>query len=99
MNYKDKINSIIECLTEEDGNHAVGEGNIKSAISELKELNQALNIDLVSKSFLKKYGDFPTANIERNGKKLTQQRAKKEHLIKHLADKYPDWTIVESNFC
>ena len=44
MNYTKEIDSIIDWLTEEDGGHAVGESNIKHAVSELKELKRALNI-------------------------------------------------------
>ena len=60
---------------------------------------QVLNLFVVSKSFYEKHGDFPTAYIERNGKQLIQQKYTKEKLIMHLNDKYPDWEIVESNFC
>lgn len=48
MNYTKEIDSIIDWLTEEDGGHAVGEGNIKEAVNDLKALKQALNIDFVS---------------------------------------------------
>ena len=37
-----KINSIIDWLTEPDGGHAVGEGNIKDAVSELLSLKQSI---------------------------------------------------------
>lgn len=60
---------------------------------------QVLDLFVVSKSFYQKHGDFPTAYIERNGKQLIQQRHTKEKLLAYLADKYPDWDIVESNFC
>tara|TARA_R110002096_G_scaffold217142_2_gene405165 strand:+ start:2153 stop:2383 length:231 start_codon:yes stop_codon:yes gene_type:complete len=50
MSKIEKIDSIIEWLTEDDGNHAVGEGDIKRAVDELKELKQALNIPPVSNS-------------------------------------------------
>jgi hypothetical protein len=62
------------------------------------EYEEQLNIPFVIKSFSEMFGDFPTVYIERNGKRLTQQRAKKEDLLEHLVDKYPDWEIVESNF-
>jgi len=52
MNYTKEIDSIIDWLTEEDGGHAVGEGNIKEAVNDLRILKQALNIDLVRERLL-----------------------------------------------
>lgn len=42
MNYTKKVESIIECLTELDGGHAVGEGDVKDAVIELNELKKDL---------------------------------------------------------
>jgi hypothetical protein len=42
----DLIDSVIDCLTESDGGHAVGNGDIKDAVLELKEI-KALFIDVV----------------------------------------------------
>ena len=36
--FNEKIDSIVECLTETNGGHAVGEGGIKDAIVELEHL-------------------------------------------------------------
>jgi hypothetical protein len=32
------VDSVIDCLTDENGNHAVGNGDIKDAVLELKEI-------------------------------------------------------------
>lgn len=43
MNYTKKIDGIIAWLTETDGGHAVGEGDIKCAVSDLRTLKQAFD--------------------------------------------------------
>lgn len=43
MKLTKEIDSIIDWLTEEDGGHAVGEGNIKCAVSDLRTLKQAFD--------------------------------------------------------
>lgn len=62
------------------------------------ELNK-LHIQGVSNSFLAKYTGFPTVKIQRGDKVLIQQRQDKDELLKHIANKYPDWEIVLSNCC
>ena len=42
----DLVDSVIDCLTEPDGGHAVGNGDIKDAVLELKEI-KALFIHVV----------------------------------------------------
>jgi hypothetical protein len=41
-----KIDYIIDCLTESDGGYAVGEGNIKDAVTELKAMKEVLKNSL-----------------------------------------------------
>lgn len=38
--FNKKIDSIIDCLTESNGCHAITESDIRDAISELKELKE-----------------------------------------------------------
>ena len=42
----DLVDSVIDCLTEPNGGHAVGNGDIKDAVLELKEI-KALFIHVV----------------------------------------------------
>ena len=43
MKLTEEIDSIIDWLTETDGGHAVEEGNIKCAVSDLRTLKQAFD--------------------------------------------------------
>ena len=45
----DLVDSVIDCLTEPDGGHAVGNGNVKDAVLELKEI-KALFIHVVTQA-------------------------------------------------
>ena len=55
---QDKIDSIIDWLTEPNGGNAVDESDIRDAKVELKELKEQLRLHNVSKSVAKQYAEF-----------------------------------------
>ena len=44
------------------------------------------------------YKMIPRVVIRRGDKMIIQQSSSKDNLLRHLAEKYPDWNIIESNF-
>jgi len=93
MNYTKEIDSIIDWLTEEDGGHAVGEGNIKIAINDLIELKEALNIDIISKRFEL----WNTTNESLI--KVCEHRETAEFCMHILANIEADYEIRETTVC